>query len=104
MAVVWNCEAIIWDMDGVLIDSEPAWRAVEKHCFKEVGFDLTEKDLDSTTGLRIDAGNGTAPCVYVNSRYSHGATHTRQPTSTYKQSYPLTRCDITTANLLLVNH
>lgn len=46
--------AAIFDMDGLLIDSEPIWRRVEKALFKEVGVNLTEEDCNSTTGLRLD--------------------------------------------------
>lgn len=46
--------AAIFDMDGLLIDSEPIWRRVEKELFKGVGLALTEEDCRSTTGLRLD--------------------------------------------------
>ena len=47
-------QAIIFDMDGLLINSEPFWKAVEIEVFKKVGIELTvEKCLD-TVGLRID--------------------------------------------------
>lgn len=46
--------AVIFDMDGVLIDSEPLWRRAEIATFSEVGLDLTDRDCLNTTGLRID--------------------------------------------------
>jgi HAD superfamily hydrolase (TIGR01509 family) len=46
-------EAIVFDMDGVLIDSEPIWRAVEREQFARVGIDLAEEDLFATMGVRI---------------------------------------------------
>lgn len=46
--------AAIFDMDGLLIDSEPSWRRAEVACFGEVGLALTEDDCHATTGLRID--------------------------------------------------
>ena len=46
--------AMIFDMDGVLIDSEPFWRRAEIKCFGEVGLTLTEEDCFKTVGLRID--------------------------------------------------
>ncbi len=46
--------AIVFDMDGVLIDSEPLWRRAEVACFGEVGLVLDERDCLQTTGLRID--------------------------------------------------
>ena len=46
--------AMIFDMDGVLIDSEPLWRRAEIKCFGAVGLTLTEEDCLKTVGLRID--------------------------------------------------
>ena len=46
--------AMIFDMDGVLIDSEPLWRRAEIKCFGAVGLTLTEEDCLQTVGLRID--------------------------------------------------
>ena len=47
-------EAAIFDLDGVLIDSEPLWRRGEVACFAEVGLTLTEDDCRETTGLRME--------------------------------------------------
>ncbi len=47
-------EAIIFDMDGVLIDSEPLWKIAMEAVFKEVGCPLTKKDFQKTVGLRLD--------------------------------------------------
>ena len=41
-------------MDGVLIDSEPLWRAAEIEVFGDVGLALSEADCLETQGLRID--------------------------------------------------
>jgi HAD superfamily hydrolase (TIGR01509 family) len=49
-----NFEAVIFDMDGVLIDSEPFWREVEMKVFATVGLKLTEADCMETTGFRFD--------------------------------------------------
>jgi HAD superfamily hydrolase (TIGR01509 family) len=46
--------AAIFDMDGLLIDSEPHWRAAEISVFAQVGVTLTEAECLETTGLRID--------------------------------------------------
>jgi len=50
--------AIIFDMDGVMIDSEPLWRRAEVACLGEVGLTITELDCTQTTGLRIDEAVG----------------------------------------------
>lgn len=47
--------AVIFDMDGVLIDSEPCWRAVEVEVLGRHGVQICEDDCAQTTGLRIDA-------------------------------------------------
>jgi sugar-phosphatase len=46
--------AAIFDMDGLLIDSEPLWRRTEVEVFATVGLTLTEAQCEATTGLRID--------------------------------------------------
>lgn len=46
--------AAIFDMDGLLIDSEPLWRKAEVEVFATVGLRLTEEECEETTGLRID--------------------------------------------------
>lgn len=47
-------DAIIWDMDGVLIDSEPFWQAAEIDVLGSVGLQLTLEDCQQTLGQRID--------------------------------------------------
>lgn len=47
-------KAAIFDMDGLLIDSEPLWRRAERAAFARVGLDLTDDDCRRTTGLRSD--------------------------------------------------
>jgi len=47
-------KAVIFDMDGVLVDSEPFWRLVMINGFKTVGLNLTEADCRKTTGMRLD--------------------------------------------------
>jgi mannitol-1-/sugar-/sorbitol-6-/2-deoxyglucose-6-phosphatase len=46
--------ALIFDMDGVLIDSEPLWHEAEITAFAEAGLSLTSEDCLRTTGLRVD--------------------------------------------------
>lgn len=47
-------EAAIFDMDGVLIDSEPFWREAEIIVFQQVDLQLTQSMCLQTKGLRID--------------------------------------------------
>ena len=47
-------EAVIFDMDGVLIDSEPLWKIAMEEAFHSVGCMITKKDFQQTVGLRID--------------------------------------------------
>jgi mannitol-1-/sugar-/sorbitol-6-/2-deoxyglucose-6-phosphatase len=47
-------EAVIFDMDGVLIDTEPVWRRVERELFGELGIHLGDDELRQTMGFRID--------------------------------------------------
>lgn len=47
-------KAVIFDMDGVLIDSEPLWRTAMIKGFGEYGLIFTEDDCRKTTGRRFD--------------------------------------------------
>ncbi|SDK29127.1 sugar-phosphatase [Catalinimonas alkaloidigena] len=47
-------KGIIFDMDGLLVDSEPLWRKAEVAIFNPLGVPLTEEMCIQTMGLRID--------------------------------------------------
>ena len=47
-------DAVIFDMDGVLIDSEPLWKIAMEKTFHMVGCGITKEDFQHTVGLRID--------------------------------------------------
>lgn len=47
-------EAVIFDMDGLLIDSEPLWQEAEVDVFNKVGVPLTVEMTPQTMGLRTD--------------------------------------------------
>lgn len=49
-----NFGGVIYDMDGVLTDSEPLWKIAMEDVFKRVGCSLTKEDFQRTVGLRID--------------------------------------------------
>lgn len=46
--------AVIYDLDGLLIDSEPCWGQAEMECLVEVGVPLDAERCQETTGLRLD--------------------------------------------------
>lgn len=45
---------VIFDMDGVLIDSEPFWKATEIEVFADLGLDFEAIGGEKTVGMRID--------------------------------------------------
>jgi len=46
--------ALLFDMDGLLIDSEPLWHEAEIYAFGLAGLTLTPEQCLETTGLRAD--------------------------------------------------
>ena len=47
-------EAVIFDMDGILVDSEPFWQEAEMEVFAKVGIHLTRDQCMETTGLPVN--------------------------------------------------
>ena len=47
-------DAVIFDMDGILIDSEPLWKIAMEKVFSALGCQLSKNDFQKTVGLRID--------------------------------------------------
>lgn len=47
--------AVIFDMDGLLIDSEPLWWRAGVEALRTVGVQLDDRDVSETIGLRTDA-------------------------------------------------
>ena len=47
-------EAVVLDMDGLLIDTEPVWRAAQSAVFAGFGVALSEADLLDSTGQPIE--------------------------------------------------
>jgi HAD superfamily hydrolase (TIGR01509 family) len=45
--------AVIFDMDGVIIDSEPLWRRAMIQSFTEIGIPFSDEHCRITTGLRF---------------------------------------------------
>ncbi|MFU8830742.1 MAG: hexitol phosphatase HxpB [Wenzhouxiangella sp.] len=46
--------AAIFDMDGLLIDSEPLWQEAEISCFEPLGVPITAELCQATAGHRLD--------------------------------------------------
>lgn len=46
-------KAVIYDMDGIIIDSEPLWREAEITTFSKVGLKFTEEMCRETMGMRL---------------------------------------------------
>ncbi len=44
---------VIFDMDGLLIDSEPLWNEAAAEIFKAYGIVLTQQQYATTTGMRV---------------------------------------------------
>jgi sugar-phosphatase len=47
-----HLNTVIFDMDGLLVDSEPLWFEAADEIFKQYGFSLNEEQYLITTGLR----------------------------------------------------
>lgn len=47
-------KAAIFDMDGLLIDSEPLWQEAGAETLQEFGITLTDEQYHSSTGLRTE--------------------------------------------------
>ncbi|MCR9066466.1 MAG: hexitol phosphatase HxpB [Cytophagales bacterium] len=46
-------KAVIFDMDGLLVNSEPCWHIAEKKIFGELGVELSTENCLETTGVPI---------------------------------------------------
>ncbi len=47
-----SLDTVIFDIDGLLIDSEPLWNEAAEEVFRQYGIALTEQQYQTTTGLR----------------------------------------------------
>ncbi len=47
-----HLDTVIFDMDGLLIDSEPLWNEAADEVFKQYGVSLSAEQYNTTTGLR----------------------------------------------------
>ncbi len=47
-------EAAVFDMDGLMIDSQPYWQEAQLEVFSQLGVAITRQDTIDTTGMRVD--------------------------------------------------
>ena len=55
--IVFPLEAVLWDMDGTLIDSEPLWIEEERRLMESLGIEWTDEDARYCLGgpmVRVD--------------------------------------------------
>lgn len=53
-APISDARAVVFDMDGLLLDSEPFWQRAEQRVFRQLGLILTTEMCSQTIGLRVD--------------------------------------------------
>ena len=46
-------KAVIFDMDGVIIDSEPDYKQIELDMYAEMGLEMSEEDAVKSMGLSL---------------------------------------------------
>lgn len=46
-------KAVIFDMDGVIINSEPLWKIAEKNIFSKLGVPVSEKEINESSALTV---------------------------------------------------
>lgn len=47
-------EAVIYDLDGLLVDTEPIWQDVESTVFTSIGLPISRSMTKQTMGMRVD--------------------------------------------------
>jgi HAD superfamily hydrolase (TIGR01509 family) len=48
-----SADAVIFDMDGLLVDTEPLWKIAEKQVFGQYGLVLSDEQLRQVMGFRL---------------------------------------------------
>ncbi len=56
--MIGTLQSVIYDLDGLLIDSEPCWMTAEMEVLGAIGVPLTPERCLETTGLRMDEAVG----------------------------------------------
>ncbi len=78
-------KAVIFDMDGLLIDSEPYWRKAEQEVFKSCGIDITDDMVMESYGL----GSGEVIEHWYNRQPWPDPDHAKLKAELYKRVYEL---------------
>lgn len=47
-------KAVVFDMDGLLIDSQPFWQTAQLEILPRLGVSISRQDTIDTTGMRVD--------------------------------------------------
>lgn len=91
--MIQKYEAVIFDMDGVLTDSEPIWKVAMEEVFCSVGCKLTRSDFQKTVGLRIDEVTEywfqVAPWLHHSAKDVEGMIVKRMEQLLHEQATPL---------------
>lgn len=53
LSIPEQTQLVIFDMDGLLVDSEPFWKIAEKEVFGKLGLNLTDDLLRQVMGFRL---------------------------------------------------
>lgn len=77
-------KALIFDMDGVLVDSMPFHAAAWKKAFRDMGMDIQDKDIYAIEGLNPRNG---LPLLIRKARKEPDAYNFKTITSIYRQEF-----------------
>ena len=53
-----SLQAVFWDMDGTIVDTEPYWIAAEKDLARSFGVEWTEEQAEAMVGQALEFGAG----------------------------------------------
>ena len=60
----YSFSVVVFDMDGLLLESESKWRQAEEEVSRRLGLGLGQEDFVKTMGVRMSRGlSATAPTV-----------------------------------------
>lgn len=70
---MFNCKAVIFDMDGVIIDSEGLWRQAQQGALARWGASVSDEEcIQLTKGKRLDEIARTRVRILSSVYYAHG--------------------------------